>query len=586
MKARKHVLDILRDRELGTKSTFRTSLYAMRRVVAGPRRRWKLVTKLKEASSIEDSGDLLWITKPKTTDRSVVKRVGRDGRLSTLWSVDLQPRMKEMIIYKVPDPVFRPWLSPNEYRPVVCMLRKGNIVSRIDLKTGQEYQRINTDSTQTHSMSWCYSMDVLVVKSTKMKLEDDLVIHFTIFHLHPFRKVSVFSVDGKNYPAPQDQSRYGKLRDAEMNEDMLLIVTDKNFILVYNFHDMLKLELPPASQDNSFYESCHDFYEEYEDIQPILFATKAHMDILGMGGCPWVYIRSVSDTMLEVRDLASGELISGGQVTWENSTDQAISPDYLMFHLDDSNRLIHIKTSDLRVLNLEIKNGKRGLREEFRYSNYLSSREETLDQGCKMFSRSGRRIKGKYTWDDSYNRALAFQLETDLDILVILEAKRDIERNCTLLERVTLFDSFNYEVVGEVLIEEYVDGDIETNKFNVGMDLDILNIISKKNNTNTFMSFRLIEAFDSDDDSTINQKGNPKSKTTSKKKGRRTRRRNGDDEDAMETEQKGPRRRGRGRGRSSVRVRRNYQHDLSDNQESEDENHVNSDGGGDDEWVP
>lgn len=51
---------------------------------------------------------------------------------------------------------------------------------------------------------------------------------------------------------------------------------------------------------------------------------------------------------LQIHELASGELLEGGQVRWEDGNEQQVSPDYLMFHPDDSNKVIHIRTSKLR----------------------------------------------------------------------------------------------------------------------------------------------------------------------------------------------------------------------------------------------
>lgn len=53
---------------------------------------------------------------------------------------------------------------------------------------------------------------------------------------------------------------------------------------------------------------------------------------------------------LQVHDLASEELLEGGQVMWEDRNEQQVSPDYLMFHPDDSNKLIHIRTSKIRYV--------------------------------------------------------------------------------------------------------------------------------------------------------------------------------------------------------------------------------------------
>lgn len=47
-------------------------------------------------------------------------------------------------------------------------------------------------------------------------------------------------------------------------------------------------------------------------------------------------------------------------------------------------------------------------------------------KGAARYSRSGRLLKPMYEWDESLNRAVAFNVETDTRVLVILEAKRDI----------------------------------------------------------------------------------------------------------------------------------------------------------------
>lgn len=44
------------------------------------------------------------------------------------------------------------------------------------------------------------------------------------------------------------------------------------------------------------------------------------------------------------------------------------------------------------------------------------------------YSRSGRRTKPTFILDDSLNRALSFNVETDMRVLVILEAWRDTVR--------------------------------------------------------------------------------------------------------------------------------------------------------------
>lgn len=50
------------------------------------------------------------------------------------------------------------------------------------------------------------------------------------------------------------------------------------------------------------------------------------------------------------------------------------------------------------------------------------------------YSRSGRLLKSKFEWDYSLNRALAFNVETELRILAILEAQRDVSWKIVIIQ--------------------------------------------------------------------------------------------------------------------------------------------------------
>lgn len=125
-------------------------------------------------------------------------------------------------------------------------------------------------------------------------------------------------------------------------------------------------------------------------------------------------------------------------------------------------------------------------------------KKKDKNKDIAKYSRSGRLLKSKFEWDYSLNRALAFNVETELRILAILEAQRD--ENCrTHLVKVTFYDSYSYEFLDELDISTTVDGDIETNRLSVHMDRDILNIVVYKGNQYTIFSYRLKEKIETDE---------------------------------------------------------------------------------------
>ncbi|XP_071536268.1 DDB1- and CUL4-associated factor 17-like isoform X2 [Panulirus ornatus] len=478
-----------------------TSIQILRLAAFGPRRKWKQIFQTKQNSLLELSNDLLWITKPFEEQRklySVMQRISGEGRTVPLYKIDLYPRPKEVAVYEIPDPIFKASVPPQEYQPVMLTLRKGSVLTRHNLENGRLYNRIHLSPLPFNSLSVSFVSDILIVKSPKLKFfyRTECFFRFHVFQMHPFKRLATFDIDGSVFPDVKHKSQYGKLRNAEIHDGLLIIMTEKNFSLIYDAENIIEEKSVSTSEDTTEFVSGHE--ELVEEAPPLLFATFAHMDILGLGACPWMYIRAVSDSVLEVRDLGTEELLDGGRVMWKDGNDEQISPDYLMFHPDDSSRVIHVRTSEIRILAIHERCGKRTLEEEFIYPK----RGQTNKTVESRYSRSGRLIKSTFELDDSLNTALAFNVETDLRVLVIVEARRDVEHNCTKLQKITFFDSLSYDLLHEMDIFVKVDGDIETNRLSVNMDRDILNIVSRKGSQQTILSFRLKEVMEEEESQT------------------------------------------------------------------------------------
>ncbi|KAG0710736.1 DDB1- and CUL4-associated factor 17 [Chionoecetes opilio] len=277
-------------------------------------------------------------------------------------------------------------------------------------------------------------------------------------------------------------------------DGLLLVMTEKSFSLMYDAEKIIEDCIANQREVNKALEVRP--VTKVRQAPTLLFSTYAHLDILGLGACPWTYIRAVSDCMVEVRDMASEELLGNGQVTWTDGGDQ-IAPDFLMFHPDDSSRVIHVRTQEIRILGIHMRDGKRVLEEEFTYPEKKKSSDNEEET---RYSRSGRRFKPIFKLDNSLNRALSFNVETDIRVLVILEAWKDVEKyNCITLEKVVFYDSFTYELLHQMDVGVRVEGDIWTNRLSVSIDRDVLNIVSHKGSQHTVLAFRLKENFSRED---------------------------------------------------------------------------------------
>ncbi|KAK3872411.1 hypothetical protein Pcinc_022511 [Petrolisthes cinctipes] len=495
----KNTIHELIRREYGVKCSWWTSMQALRRVAFGPRRRWVKVYQTKESSLLEMSGDLMWVT--QATDRTngtsnTMLRILGDGRIMTVYTMQHFPRAKEVEIYEIPHPVYTSSLPHKEYQPVMFLLRKGGLLTRHHLETGEVYDQLSLGNSLVKTISVNFVSDVLVAKSSRLYRPGEAArggdgfFKFFVFTLHPFTPLACFSIHTAVFPGTDDRVRYGKMRNAEIHDGLLLIMTDKNFTLLYNADVIIEANREKEMVCGEWIQGVEGMVKE---TPPLLFATYTHMDILGLGGCPWAYLTALSDAMIVVRDLKTDEVMVDGRVCWEEGGIQQISPDYLMFHPDDSSRLIHVRTHQIRVLAIREKNGKRCLQEEFTYPEKDNEGQEVREA---QYSRSGRRLMTKFKWDDSLNTALSFNVEADLRLLVIMEARRDLEQNCTRLLRVLFYDSHTYQRLHIEPVDVWVDGDIETNRLSVSIDRDILNVVSHMGTVHTILSFRLQEVFD------------------------------------------------------------------------------------------
>ncbi|KAK8405458.1 hypothetical protein O3P69_001793 [Scylla paramamosain] len=448
-KKRRSSLSELMLREYGVPCPAWTSMQVFRYLAFGPRRKWVKIFQTRQNSLLELSGDLLWLTiadRPNVS-HNVMKRILGTGQLMTLYTSSLFPRLKETEIYEIPDPVYRSSIAQEEYQPVLIGLRKGSVLTRHNLDTGRVYDMVNLGPSPTNTLAINYVADVLVIKSPRLFLasQSEHFFRFHVFQLHPFKHLVTFDIESGVFPSKEHRQEFGKLRNAEIHDGLLLVMTEKNFNLIYD-----------------------------------------------------------AEKIIQVRDMGSGELLGNGRVTWSDGGDQ-IAPDFLMFHPDDSSRVIHVRTQEIRILGIHLRNGNRVLEEEFIYPEKRKSSER--GDGTR-YSRSGRLTKPKFKLDDSLNRALSFNVETDMRVLVILEARRDGDKfNSTMLEKLVFYDSFSYELLHQMDINVLVEGDIETNRLSVSIDRDVLNIVSHKGSQHTVLSFRLKEYFSKDEDNEENVEG-------------------------------------------------------------------------------
>lgn len=91
-----------------------------------------------------------------------------------------------------------------------------------------------------------------------------------------------------------------------------------------------------------------------KQIPPVLFEVKCGEQILHYGGFPWHYVTSPPKKkgVFEVRHIETNEIAQNGKFDFPNDTTEE---DSLVFHSDDSGRLIYQSANSIRFYKI-IKN--------------------------------------------------------------------------------------------------------------------------------------------------------------------------------------------------------------------------------------
>ncbi|KAL7644508.1 UNVERIFIED_CONTAM: hypothetical protein RMT77_005340 [Armadillidium vulgare] len=498
LRRKQSVVATLINREYGTPSPFWSSWLILRLSMFCQRRKWDVVAKAKCTGVVDFNYDLQWIVLAQNSSvpdmpHSQMKRIHSNGTYQVVYQIPNVQRIRDFCIYDLPHPVYSSKTKDYEFRPTIIALRKPNILTRHDMEKGIEYDTLGLGKVIMKNLSWNCSLDQLILSSSKYKNPENYwTIAFKIFKLHPLSHLASIAISAKAFPDTDDRRQYGQFRHSEIDGSFLLVMTDKSYTLIYSAEDIIKLA------DNDCNSSADCYPCEIEKAPPILFATAANMDILSFGGSPWMYIRSVNDGVLEVRDVGNEELIEGGRVCFDE-TEVKISPDYLTFHMDDSNRVIHVKNSDLRILRIVNTDAEPKLQLEFQYSK---QQEEDKKQNCiqSWTTRFGRKVHMKVSLDPSLNRGLTFGLESDLNLFFILEMHREMVG--VVLSKVTFYDNNTYEVLLELPLNLHVSGDIEDNR--ILMEKDIFSIVNKRQNSYTYFVFRL--TYDNEENADVENK--------------------------------------------------------------------------------
>ncbi|XP_045139185.1 uncharacterized protein LOC123520713 [Portunus trituberculatus] len=192
-----------------------------------------------------------------------------------------------------------------EYQPVLIGLRKGSVLTRHNLNTGRVYDIVNLGPSPTNTLAINYVADVLIIKSPRLFLasQSEHFFRFHVFQLHPFKHITTFDIESGVFPSKEHKEEFGKLRNAEIHDGLLLIMTEKNFNLIYDAEKIIQDCVTAQSKVNEVLETRP--VNKVRQAPKLLFSTYAHLDILGLGGCPWTYIRALSDSVVECEILTS-----------------------------------------------------------------------------------------------------------------------------------------------------------------------------------------------------------------------------------------------------------------------------------------
>lgn len=441
----------------------------------------------------------------------------RDGsvvssdELLHLYTLPATPKWEDQEMWSGSLPEFlTPPLAFNAHKSTLIVLQKDGWLTFYDGAQGQKRQSVFLSNSVNYREMVCDSeSSSIVLKSTRLMMDDReegifirrsrSLLSMMVFHFPPLAFTAHFSVSKHIFGS--------NIVDAVISHDLLIVMHSDDslraYSLSYIFEKFTLRHFNIGDVDESDLEFRYGqhpvgfpYNVDITHLPPCLFQVKSKQHHLQIGSFPWKYIIRESHSKCEMFNLKDETAVRHGSIEFSDDIEQ----DEILFHPDESPRLIHVSSNAFKIFLINSSNHSRpdassSMEEVFQLSPF---NRQGISNGLKLMTQFGRRIRQPVNYSSYFDlkQEITFDYEDELDILAVMAASEvttdddgSLEMN---LDKIYLLDSRTYEVHRTIDLNEVVRM-TSSSSMSVVMDRDLLIVRVRNPSLSTTFIYRLRE---------------------------------------------------------------------------------------------
>ncbi|XP_068101634.1 DDB1- and CUL4-associated factor 17 isoform X2 [Hyperolius riggenbachi] len=339
-------------------------------------------------------------------------------------------------------PLGEPLHEQSDYTASLIAVTGHNWLLRIAADTGETLQKVYLGSYRKFRyITWDVPQETLVLKSVQKNgasenQQSTVMFYFAIFSVYPLSLVGVLEIDKNVFGS--------NVSDAMISSGMLIIMHSVGLVRLYSFERIMEQCMQQkyvlgetctwkgetgTVGDYPFGIPCNITLTERPEV---LFEVPCLENAFQVGGYPWHYIitpnKKKDKGTYHIRALADHTLAKNGVLDMKY---YSLEPDWIHFHPDASERIIHVgpdRISVLRLKELEEDSCQYEVKEEF---GILAMRDHTVNNLVTVTA-SGRLVKRRYEKldDDPEQETHSHALVFDRDTLIHIEERPNHNFSC------------------------------------------------------------------------------------------------------------------------------------------------------------
>ncbi|XP_063285798.1 DDB1- and CUL4-associated factor 17 [Pelobates fuscus] len=370
------------------------------------------------------------------------------------------------------SPVGESFAQPSEYTPSLIAVTGHNWLLRISANTGDVIDKVYLGSYRKFRyITWDVPQETFVLKSLHKKTVGEpqeqidsggsVLLYLAVFRVLPFALVGVLEIDKKIFGT--------NVTDAMICQGILIVMHSIGLVRLYSFERLseqfMKQKLVIGQTciwkgetrtvgEPPFGIPCNITLTERP---PFLFEVSCQDNAFQVGGYPWHYIitpnKKKHKGIYHIRSMDDHSLAKNGI---RDIKCCSLEPDWIHFHTDASERIIHVAPDQISVLRLkELHN------DSFQYQvtedySILACRDREEKNHVTITS-SGRMVKRRISQLDDDPEKETFKIvvyEDELDLLTVVavtqadtEGNAHVDLHCNdtgkLLKKIALRESWD-----------------------------------------------------------------------------------------------------------------------------------------------